>query len=63
MRPTSYWIPKIAGNQQRDSKNIAMLREAGWNLVVVWECEISQEARLIKKLRRCLLPKTPDKSS
>lgn len=57
-----YWIPKIARNQQRDAENIATLRGAGWNVVVVWECEISQKARLTKKLQRCLSSKTPNKS-
>jgi len=55
-----YWIPKIAGNQQRDAENIATLRAAGWDVIVIWECEISNKARLRKKLQRFLSSKTPN---
>jgi DNA mismatch endonuclease (patch repair protein) len=34
-----YWGPKIAGNRRRDADTAARLAEAGWQLVVVWECE------------------------
>lgn len=34
-----YWVPKIAGNQRRDEDTEARLREAGWTVLVVWECE------------------------
>lgn len=57
-----YWIPKIARNQQRDAENIATLRVAGWDVIVVWECEISKKDRLTKKLQRFLSSKTPNKS-
>jgi len=35
-----YWGPKIAGNQARDSRNIALLQERGWDVFEVWECRI-----------------------
>jgi DNA mismatch endonuclease (patch repair protein) len=47
-----YWITKITQNQQRDAKHIAALRMAGWNVIVIWECEISKEYYLIKKLHQ-----------
>jgi DNA mismatch endonuclease (patch repair protein) len=37
---TEYWLPKIQANQARDSKNIASLQEAGWSVLVLWECDI-----------------------
>jgi DNA mismatch endonuclease (patch repair protein) len=49
-----YWIPKIARNQQRDAENIAALRAAGWFVIIVWECELSEKDRLTKKLHRLL---------
>ncbi|MHB1022449.1 MAG: very short patch repair endonuclease [Acidobacteriaceae bacterium] len=57
-----YWIPKIARNQQRDAENIATLRAAGWDAIVVWECEISMKDCLTKKLQRFLSSQTPNKS-
>ena len=49
-----YWIPKIERNQQRDTENIAALRVAGWNVLVIWECEINNQERLSKRLKRFL---------
>ncbi|MCA0961968.1 very short patch repair endonuclease [Salipiger bermudensis] len=33
-----FWGPKIAGNRKRDARNEAALRDAGWRLLIVWEC-------------------------
>ena len=38
-----YWEPKILGNVERDKKNIEMLRQAGWKVIVVWECELKKK--------------------
>lgn len=46
-----YWIPKIERNQQRDSENMAALRMRGWDVLVVWECEIKMKERLSNKLK------------
>ena len=37
---TDYWIPKIEKNVKRDKKNFEKLKECGWDVMVVWECEI-----------------------
>lgn len=46
----SYWIPKIARNQQRDAENISNLRATGWKVLVIWECEITERKRLSLKI-------------
>jgi DNA mismatch endonuclease (patch repair protein) len=46
----SYWIPKIERNQQRDAENLSRLHAAGWNVLVVWECEITEQGHLSRKL-------------
>jgi DNA mismatch endonuclease (patch repair protein) len=41
-RPRSrqdYWLPKISGNQDRDSKHRATLLAEGWDVLVIWDCE------------------------
>ena len=45
-----YWREKIARNQRRDTANRLLLRELGWNPVVVWECETLDDslAHLLK---------------
>ena len=40
-----YWEPKIVRNVERDKQNSALLEEAGWNIIVVWECELKKSVR------------------
>jgi len=35
-----YWQPKLSKNKARDELNIAALRDSGWRVIVVWECEL-----------------------
>ena len=35
---TEFWREKIAANQERDRTAIEVLREAGWRVLIVWEC-------------------------
>lgn len=35
-----FWIPKLEGNRERDVKNQKYLTEQGWELLVVWECQL-----------------------
>lgn len=37
----TYWQPKLARNVERDQRVQRELAEAGWTVIVVWECEIS----------------------
>lgn len=45
-----YWIPKLARTQQRDSVNQEMLSDAGWENLVVWECELNDAESLRSRL-------------
>ena len=36
-----YWLPKIDRNRERDVANHIQLMEAGWSVLVIWECELS----------------------
>lgn len=35
-----FWLPKLKGNRERDIKNQTLLREQGWNVLVIWECQL-----------------------
>ena len=37
-----YWIPKINANKERDERNQKRLCEMGWNVIVIWECELKK---------------------
>lgn len=36
---SDYWNKKLDRNMQRDKETYASLKELGWNVLVVWECE------------------------
>lgn len=45
-RPRSrqgYWLPKISGNQVRDSRHRASLAAADWDVLVIWDCETARD--------------------
>ena len=46
-----YWKTKILRNVERDCKNIRSLKNLGWNVLVVWECELKR-AVLEKSLNK-----------
>lgn len=45
-----FWQNKIEANVKRDKTVINLLQEQGWNVIVIWECEVKtkykQEERL-----------------
>ncbi|MFM0597315.1 very short patch repair endonuclease [Paraburkholderia dilworthii] len=49
-----YWEPKIRRNQERDYIVGQALRELGWKVMVVWECEIRDVEPLCEKLAAVL---------
>lgn len=40
----SYWEPKINRNICRDLNNETALKKAGWNIIVIWECELKKSS-------------------
>lgn len=38
-----FWKKKINGNVERDIKQQNILRQQGWNVIIVWECEIRKD--------------------
>ena len=41
-----FWSPKLESNRQRDQKNVHALRDMGWSVLTVWECELGDLERL-----------------
>lgn len=37
-----FWKRKINGNIQRDLRNNQLLSEQGWNVIVIWECQLKK---------------------
>ncbi|MFD4840919.1 very short patch repair endonuclease [Achromobacter sp. NPDC058515] len=49
-----YWEAKIGRNVSRDSAQLSALLQEGWEVMVVWECELRDGAMLEVKLREFL---------
>ena len=47
-----YWSEKLKRNSERDAIKIAALRARGYNVLVIWECDVRQGGRLEKALRK-----------
>ena len=45
-----FWQNKINENKKRDARNIEDLGQMGWNVIVIWQCEMKN-----KKLRTAKL--------
>jgi DNA mismatch endonuclease (patch repair protein) len=50
---TEWWKAKLEGNIERDERKQKELKALGWNIVVVWECEL-KNAEKLSKLHRDL---------
>jgi DNA mismatch endonuclease (patch repair protein) len=48
----SYWTPKLDRNQTRDAANRRRLRNLGWQILVIWECQLKNPDRLRARIAR-----------
>lgn len=46
----SFWEKKFDGTVKRDRQAKRMLKKLGWQVLIVWECEIKHPDKLRKKL-------------
>lgn len=49
-RNRSYWKSKFRKNRERDRRKVEQLREAGFDVLVVWECELDDPRKLRRRL-------------
>src|SRR5438874_5086801 len=49
-----FWKPKLQSNRKRDRMNQKKLRDSGWDVLVIWECELRDKKRLRSRLVRFL---------
>lgn len=45
-----FWVPKLERTQKRDQENLRKLWEAGWEAMVLWECQLKDGNQLRKKI-------------
>jgi DNA mismatch endonuclease (patch repair protein) len=44
-RNAEFWTAKFLANEDRDTRQTAMLEGDGWTVLTIWECEIKREPR------------------
>lgn len=57
-----FWTAKIGANRDRDARVTRALRDAGWRVLVVWECDLRRPGtleRLVSDIRRPSRPDVP----
>jgi DNA mismatch endonuclease, patch repair protein len=47
---TDFWLRKFDGTIERDRRKTEQLKDLGWNVLVVWECELASEQTLERRL-------------
>lgn len=46
----AFWTKKFASNVDRDARQQAALRKLGWQVLVIWECEVKDAAAVERRL-------------
>lgn len=47
---TGFWLAKLAANTRRDAAAQEALIALGWNVMIVWECELTNLQALSQKM-------------
>ena len=55
----AYWLAKLQRNRARDLRTTRALRRQGWNVLILWECQLRDRARLTARIRRFLNRPSP----
>ncbi len=52
---SDFWRHKFIKNEERDARKEQQLKDAGWTVVVVWECEVRETpSTVVERLRQAL---------
>ena len=49
-----FWSEKIAHTRERDFRDIAALESTGWNIIIIWECELRNKSNRVDRLDRLI---------
>lgn len=51
---TEFWSSKFRRNVERDAENMLKLRKEGWRVCTVWECELDNPERVLRRVSKFL---------
>lgn len=40
---TEFWMAKVKRNKERDKRNYKDLHDAGWHVIIIWECLLTKK--------------------
>lgn len=49
-----FWENKIQYNRNRDESNVANLKKLGWQVIVVWQCELKNKRSADQKIEEII---------
>ena len=49
-----FWRPKLLSNRRRDAKNLRDLAAKGFQVLVVWQCELTDLEKVVYRLQNFL---------
>ena len=49
-----YWKPKLSRTRIRDQEHLASLRDEGWRVLTVWECQLRNSVDVLYQIHRFL---------
>lgn len=49
-----YWDSKLKRNKQRDKANLKKLEKNGWQVLILWECQLSEESPVKRQIAKFL---------
>lgn len=50
----NFWKNKIEGNIQRDKRNYEQLKKLGWNIIIIWQCELNNREKIEKNIDKLI---------
>ena len=57
---TDFWLAKFAANVARDKRNQRDLKQAGWKVIVLWECQVMRDPfAAVEKVLKSIRPEAP----
>lgn len=56
MTRREFWEAKFDRNRDRDARKERELRQAGWDVLVLWECETNRPQHIVEQLQEFLGP-------
>ncbi|WP_312955375.1 very short patch repair endonuclease [Stutzerimonas nitrititolerans] len=56
---TEFWAAKLEGNVGRDRRAVEALRDAGWTVFIIWECELRGSDTALLNLLQALSEPSP----